>query len=69
MSKAHERILYRIPTRVKAIHQGLNNPGWFAHFEGSHESLFLGPEKPSDLKVGDPVFIDIVKPQPEAQSQ
>lgn len=26
--------------------------GWFACFEGSHESLFVGTEKPTDMDPG-----------------
>lgn len=34
--------------------------GWFVAFEGSHESLFLGMEKPG-LVVGDEVEVNIRK--------
>jgi len=34
--------------------------GWFVHFEGSYESLFVGYEKPIDLDLGSEVDILIV---------
>lgn len=34
--------------------------GWFVHFDGSYESLFVGDEKPRGLEIGDEVDILIV---------
>ena len=34
--------------------------GWYVHFEGSYESLFVGQEKPRGLEVGDEVDIIII---------
>lgn len=38
--------------------------GWFVHFEGSRESLFVGIERPTDLDVGTEVFITIIPIKP-----
>jgi hypothetical protein len=38
--------------------------GWFVHFEGSYESIYVGREKPADLNVGMQVDILII-PQGE----
>lgn len=67
---------YVIPTRVKLVEEVYRvvradkrgddvvvvreNLGWSVLFEGSHERLFLGYEKP-DLQAGDPVRITIEK--------
>lgn len=40
--------------------------GWFVHFEGSYESLFVGYEKPVGLDPGTEVDILIVPRQPRA---
>ena len=34
--------------------------GWFVHFEGSYEALFVGSEKPEGLEPGTEVDILIV---------
>ena len=34
--------------------------GWFVHFEGSYESIYVGEERPRGLEVGDEVDILIV---------
>lgn len=41
--------------------------GWFVHFEGSRESVYLGAEKPH-LKVGDRVCIRIERVEDEEPS-
>ena len=38
--------------------------GWFVHFEGSYESLFVGHDEPKDLAPGTEVDI-IIKPKGE----
>jgi len=52
-------IIYTIKTKVTGIKDltgvGL---GWFVHFEGSHESLYFGEEKP-EAQVGDTATIRI----------
>lgn len=71
-----ETIVYTIKTRVcnvehrsERLHVGgfgqdatfRTAPiGWFVHFEGSWEAIYLGTEKP-DLKSGDPIQIQIRK--------
>ena len=42
---------------VAFVHQNL---GWFVHFEGSYEALFVGFEKPAGLDPGTEVDILIV---------
>jgi hypothetical protein len=37
--------------------------GWYVHFEGSYESLFVGDEKPDNLSPGTEVDILII-PKP-----
>jgi hypothetical protein len=34
--------------------------GWFVHFEGSYESLYVGDEKPESLNPGTEVDILII---------
>lgn len=54
-----KRSLHVSGTGADAIFR-LESVGWFAQFEGSYESLFLGTEKP-DLDKGDRVNITITK--------
>lgn len=69
-------VTYTIPTKVNSIEQHWKrlhvsgfgpdaifkntSLGWFVHFEGSWEALYLGQEKP-DLQTGDEVIITIRK--------
>lgn len=41
--------------------------GWFVHLEGSHESLYLGTDRP-ELDSGDPVEIRIRKTNAQPSS-
>lgn len=34
--------------------------GWFVTFHGSHESLFVGKEKPTDMDPGNPAVIVVL---------
>jgi hypothetical protein len=40
----------------------MENLGWFVHFEGSWEALFVGYEKPEGLETGSEVDI-IIQPR------
>jgi predicted RNA-binding protein (virulence factor B family) len=48
----------------KATIQQTKSAGWFVHFEGSYESLFMGDERPVDLEPGTEVDILII-PRPK----
>ena len=51
------RTTYVIFTKVSNMYEYAET-GWFVHFEGSRESIFLGKEKP-DLEEGDLIRIGI----------
>lgn len=55
-----EPIVYTIPTRVAGLKQVQvdGELGWFVLFEGSHEYLGLGEDKP-EVEVGDTATIRI----------
>jgi hypothetical protein len=54
MEPADTKVRYAIYAKVSTIRE--SPQGWFVHFAGSHESVFLGPEK-LDFNVGDKVKI------------
>jgi hypothetical protein len=58
MEPSSHTIVYTIHTKVYKVHN--NSRGWWVHFYGSHESLYLGNDKP-DLDVGDEITIRIFK--------
>lgn len=49
-----------IHSEVADIHKDNSGLGFYMHFAGSHESLFVGNEKP-DIEVGQKVVITIQK--------
>lgn len=76
MESAEAKVVYSIDTKVAGIQEEFGNEwlsgvgqdaifhkyskGWFVHFEGSHEKLFLGKDKPT-LEVGDLIEIFITR--------
>lgn len=57
---------YVIPTKVDKLVQD-PNLGWWVHFQGSWESLFLGADKP-DMNIGDEVIITIQRRTKDAKT-
>jgi hypothetical protein len=72
-------MVYKIPTKVIRLEQKSRvtrgfvvegeakcfreDLGWFVHFEGSYESLFIGKDRPNDLEPGTHVEI-VIRPKP-----
>ncbi len=54
------KVRYRIHAVVEAIYQGKVDSNWYVCFEGSHEALSFGPERP-DFAIGDKVHITFMK--------
>lgn len=64
MEPVEAAVRYHITTKVLKTFQ--EKRGWFVHFEGSWESLYLGDQEP-DFKQNDVVHITIER-IPNAQS-
>ena len=58
-------IRYVVFSQVDQVYER-QDMGWFVQFSGSHESLFLGVDKP-DFKEDDYIRITIEKANPNAK--
>lgn len=58
--KERQTVLSGVKDKEGNVHLEYKTLGWFVHFEGSREALFVGMEKPEGLDTGTEVDILIV---------